>query len=59
MRTRQRENRRIKGRETAAGLRSPSGEEALDRRNCYGMEDLTPYEAVLNIIRQEEGRRDR
>lgn len=59
MRTKQRENRRIKERETAAGLRSPSGEEALDRRNCYGMEDLTPYEAVLNIIRQEEGRRDR
>jgi len=59
MRTKQRENRRIKERETAAGLRSSSGEEALDRRNCYGMEDLTPYEAVLNIIRQEEGRRDR
>ena len=58
MRERQRENKRIKDRETAAGLRSPSREEPLDRRNCYGVEDLTPYEAVLNIIRREEWRND-
>ena len=59
MRTKQRENRRIKDREKATGFQGQSREEPLDRRNCYGMEDLTPYEAVLNIIRQEEGRRDR
>ena len=37
-RKRQRANRKLKPRE-----------DALDRRNSYGVKDLTPYNAVLKI----------
>ena len=40
-REKQRANRRMK-------------EEMLDLRNCYGAEDLTPYEAVKNIYFRRE-----
>lgn len=44
-RARQRENRRTKHRE-----------EAIERRNAYGLKDLTPYNAVRQI--QTGGRAD-
>ena len=43
-RKKQRELRRTVGREAA-----------LDRKNAYGNDDLTPYQAVKAIIKKEGG----
>ena len=43
-RKKQRELRRTVGREAS-----------LERKNAYGNDDLTPYQAVKNIIKREGG----
>ena len=48
-RAKQRENRRKK----AWAIKN--GEDPLDRRDYCGIKDLTPYQAVKNIIRAEAG----
>lgn len=52
-RAKQRENRRVKDRETRSGTRTPTQEEKLDLIDYCGIKDPTPYEAVRNIIRRE------
>ena len=48
-RAKQRANRKIKAHEISLGIH----EEPIDKRNFYGIQDPTPYEAVKNIIRKE------
>lgn len=54
-REKQREGRRIKAYEMKLGIRDASGrEEKIDRHNAYGNQDLTPFFAVKDLIRQEK-----
>ena len=48
------ESTEMRDRKKQRELRKTVGREArLDRKNAYGNDDLTPYQAVKNIIKKE------
>ena len=47
------ENTEMRDRKKQRELRKTVGREArLERKNAYGNDDLTPYQAVKNIIKE-------